>query len=84
MVERRFEANRKHKAGFHLKVAQEHGTQYGTSGWHCCMGQGMHPGLTLHPAMPQARKKTALETQLLGVLSHNLMILGALSHLMPQ
>ena len=50
MVERRFEANRKHKAGFHLKVTQEHGTQYGTSGWHCCMGQGMHPGLALPPA----------------------------------
>lgn len=57
MVERRFEANRKHKAGFHLKVTQEHGTQYGTSGWHCCMGQGMHPGLALPPAMLQALKR---------------------------
>jgi len=57
MVERRFETNRKHKAGFHLKVTQEHGIQYGTSGWHRCMGQGMHPGLALHPAMPQALKR---------------------------
>ena len=57
MVERRFEASRKHKAGFHLKVTQEHGTQYGTSGWRCCMGQGVHPALALRSAMLQALKR---------------------------
>lgn len=78
MVERRFDANRKHKAGFHLKVTQEHGTQYGTSGWHCCMGRhAPWAGLALSHAA--SSEKAALETQLLRVLSHDLMILGALA-----